>query len=64
MVELEFSALARQCLNRRISSQVLLQKEALAWAKARNKAQIKVSWQFSIQTARTKLQRHYKRART
>lgn len=64
MVELEFSALARQCLNRRISSQALLQKEALAWAKARNKAKIKVSWQFSIQTARTKLQRHYINART
>ena len=64
MVELEFSALARQCLNRRISSQALLEKETLAWAKARNKAQVKVSWQFSIQTARTKLHRHYKSART
>jgi hypothetical protein len=64
MVELEFSALARQCLNCRISSQAPLQKQALAWAKARNKAQVKVSWQFSIQTARTKLHRHYKHART
>jgi DDE superfamily endonuclease len=64
MVELEFSALARQCLNRRIPSQALLEKEALAWAKARYKAQVNVSWQFSIEVARTKLQRHYKRVRT
>jgi hypothetical protein len=64
MVELEFSALARQCLNRRIASQTLLEKEALAWVKARNKARIKVYWQFSIEVARTKLHRHYKSVRT
>jgi predicted AAA+ superfamily ATPase len=64
MVELEFSALARQCLNRRIPSQPRLEKEALAWAKARNEAQVKVTWQFSLQVARDKLQRHYKSVRT
>ena len=63
-VELEFSALARQCLNRRIPSQILLEKEALAWTKARNKANIKVSWHFSLEVARTKLARHYKSVRT
>jgi DDE superfamily endonuclease len=64
MVELEFSALARQCLNRRIASQPLLEKEVLAWAKLRNKKRVTVTWQFSIETARTKLQRHYHRVRT
>jgi hypothetical protein len=64
MVELEFSALSRQCLNRRISSQKLLRCEVLAWAKLRNKAKITVNWQFSIHTARTKLKRHYKSVRT
>jgi transposase len=64
MVELEFSALARQCLNRRIPSQSLLQKEALAWTKARNIAHVKVSWQFSINVARTKLKRYYKAVKT
>jgi DDE superfamily endonuclease len=64
MAELEFSALARQCLNRRIPSQPLLEKEALAWAKARNKAKVKISWQFSLQVARDKLQRHYQSVRT
>ena len=63
MAELEFSALARHCLNRRIPSQSLLEKEALAWAKARNKARIPVSWQFSVQTARAKFIRHYKSVR-
>ena len=63
MAELEFSALARHCLNRRIPSQSLLEKEALAWAKARNKARITVSWQFSVQTARAKFIRHYKSVR-
>jgi len=64
MVELEFSALARQCLNRRIPSQALLQKEVLAWVKARNKVRVKVTWQFSIEVARDKLHRHYCRVRT
>lgn len=64
MVELEFSALARQCLNRRIASQSLLEKEVLAWAKAPNKKRVKVIWQFSVETARTKLQYHYYRVRT
>jgi hypothetical protein len=64
MAELEFSALAPQCLNRRIPSQDLLEKEALAWTKARNKAQVKVTWQFSIEVARNKLQRHCQTVRT
>jgi len=64
MAELEFSALARQCLDRRIASQDLLEKEVLAWAKDRNKARVKANWQFSIEVARDKLQRHYKRVRT
>jgi predicted AAA+ superfamily ATPase len=64
MVELEFSALSRQCLNRRISSQKLLSSEVLAWAKHRNKFSITVNWQFSIRAARTKLNRHYKGVRT
>lgn len=64
MAELEFSALARQCLKRRIPSQELLQKEVLAWAKARNKARVKLTWQFSIDLARDKLKRHYDNVKT
>lgn len=61
IIEIEFSALARQCLNRRIPTQDMLEKEALTLVKERNDKKIKVEWQFSIQKARTKLNRHYKK---
>ena len=61
MIEIEFSALARQCLNRRIPSQELLAKEVLAIIKEREAKQIKINWQFSIESARTKLNRHYRK---
>jgi hypothetical protein len=59
MAELEFSALSRQCLNRRIASQTLLEQEVLAWVKDRNETNITVTWQFSIERARSKFARHY-----
>ncbi len=59
MVEIEFSALARQCLHRRIPTQDLLAKEVLAIVKERSDTQIKINWQFSIEAARTKFNRHY-----
>lgn len=64
MAELEFSALSRQCLNRRIATQTRLASEVLTWIKARNKARISVSWQFSIERARTKFARHYNAVKT
>ncbi len=59
MIEIEFSALAKACLNQRIPSQEALQKQVLALLKEREEKQIKINWQFSIQSARTKLNRHY-----
>jgi hypothetical protein len=56
---IEFSALSKQCLNRRIPTKELLEKEILTIVKERNDKQIKIDWQFSIQKARTKLNRHY-----
>lgn len=61
MIEIEFSALWRQCLNRRIPTQESLAKEVLAIIKEREQKQIKINWQFSIETARTKLNRHYQK---
>lgn len=61
MIEIEFSALARQCLNRRIPSQELLAKEVLAIIKERSEKQTKIKWQFSVGSARTKLNRHYQK---
>lgn len=59
MIEIEFSALARQCLNRRISSINLLAKEVIAYFKERADKEIKIHWQFTQQDARKKMNRHY-----
>ncbi len=59
MIECEFSAVARQCLNRRIPTIERLEKEVLAIIKERYEKKIKIGWQFSIESAREKLNRHY-----
>lgn len=60
MIEIEFSAISRLCLDRRIASKEKLEKEVMAIIKERSEKQIKINWQFSIETAREKLNRHYK----
>lgn len=60
MIEIEFSAISRQCLNRRIASKEKLEREVLQIVKERSEKEIKINWQFSIETAREKLNRHYK----
>jgi len=59
MIEIEFSALSRQCLNRRISSIGKLSNEVIAYFKERSDNGIKINWQFSRETARQKLNRRY-----
>ena len=59
MIEIEFSALARLCLNRRIPTLKRLEKEILALITQRDAAHIQIHWQFSIQAARSKLNSHY-----
>jgi hypothetical protein len=61
MIEIEFSAVARQCLDRRIPTIEQLEKGVLALIKERNDKKIKINWQFSIESARNKLNRHYQR---
>ncbi|THF69333.1 hypothetical protein E7T06_12565 [Deinococcus sp. Arct2-2] len=58
MAELEFSALQRQCLNRRIPSLERLRSEVEAWVAARSRAGITLNWQFSTPVARRTLRRH------
>ena len=48
IIEIEFSALSKQCLNRRILTQELLEKEILIIVKERDNQSIKIEWQFSI----------------
>ncbi len=60
MIEIEFSAIARECLKRRIPTIEQLEKEVLALVKERAEKKIKIDWQFSIESARNKLNRHYR----
>ncbi len=59
LIEIEFSALSKQCLNRRIATREKLTEEVLAIVNEREEKGIKIDWQFSIESARNKLNRHY-----
>jgi hypothetical protein len=59
MAELELSAIARQCLDRRIPTQEQLEQEVLACVKERNEHAITITWRFTTNNARKKLKRHY-----
>lgn len=59
MVEIELSALSRQCLSRRIGDKSKLESEVYAWVADRNAKQVTVNWQFSIDKAREKFSRFY-----
>lgn len=61
MIEIEFSAIARQCLNRRIPEREELRQEVAAIVKEREEKKILIDWQFSIEKARKKLNRHYEK---
>lgn len=59
MAEMELSALARQCLARRIPEIETLSRELESIVKERNKLAVKFKWQFTVENAREKLSRHY-----
>jgi hypothetical protein len=59
MIEIEFSALARLCLNRRIPTIEKLESEVLALIAERRDRRIKIHWQFSIAVCREKLHARY-----
>lgn len=59
MAEIEFSALSKQCLDRRIADMKILAKEVYAWMKKRNRLKITIDWQFTKNKARNKFQRLY-----
>ena len=59
MIEIEFSALSRQCLNRRIPCMKKLESEVLSFFKERSLKGIKINWQFTQNDAREKLNRRY-----
>lgn len=59
MIEIEFSALARQCLNRRIPCLEQLRSEVLTLIQDRSQKGIKINWMFTIDDCRKKLNRKY-----
>ncbi len=61
MAEIEFSALARQCLDRRVATIEQLTEEVQAWVADRNLAGVTIHWSFTATQARSKLRRHYRR---
>jgi transposase len=60
MAEIELSALSKQCLDRRIDQMKILAKETMTWTKKRNRLETKITWQFTKNKAREKLNRHYR----
>ena len=59
MIEIELSALARDCFHRGIPTREQLTQEVMALVNERQQKQIKIHWQFSLESARNKLNRHY-----
>jgi transposase len=61
MIECEFAVISRLWLKRRIPSREQLSEEVLALLDERSRKQIRITWQFSVQAARSKLNTHYTR---
>lgn len=59
MAEIELSVLSRQCLDRRIPDQEVLQRETAAWEERRNTAAATIEWRFTTADARIKLKKLY-----
>lgn len=59
MAEIEWSALERQCLGRRLEDAERLQREAAAWQRDRNERKATVQWHFKTEDARVKFNRLY-----
>jgi len=55
MAEVEFSAMARQCLGRRLPDTDAVRREAEAWTRRRNAGGAPAQWRFTTEDARIKL---------
>jgi len=59
MAEIELSALAQQCLDRRLADQAALRREVAAWELVRNQEGVTLDWRFTTDDARIKLKHLY-----
>lgn len=64
IAEIELSALAKQCLERRIAGMVTLSQITSLWTMQRNESQKGVDWQFTTADARIRLKRLYPQVQT
>ena len=61
MIEIEFSALSRQCLLRRIKDRDIMCREVEAWVKDRNDRRVTIDWSFTTDRARNKFINAYQK---
>ena len=59
MAEIEFSALARQCLDERIASIDQMKQTVQLWMDNRNLRKVKIHWSFTVDKAREKMASQY-----
>jgi len=58
-IELDFSALSRQCLKCRIPTQAQLAYQVYCWSRKRQQQGVKIHWQFTAEQARKTLNSQY-----
>ena len=59
MAEIEFSAMGRQCLDRRLPDTETVREETEAWTTRRNADETPAKWRFTTEDARIKLHSLY-----
>jgi len=59
MAEIEFSVLGTQCLDRRLPSRSVVERETAAWCRKRNEQRANIRWQFTTPKAREKFSKSY-----
>ncbi len=59
MAEVEFSVLGTQCLDRRLPSMEVVQRETAVWCRDRNGSKATIQWRFTTAKAREKFSSRY-----
>ena len=59
MAEIEFSAMSRQCLDRRINSIEKMKSTIEAWQQHRNRRKVKICWSFTSDDAHQTFKKFY-----
>ena len=60
MAEIELACLSKNCLDRRLSSQAIVEEQLGLRVALRNQQNAKIDWRFDLLTARKKFDKYYK----